>query len=36
MSYAKYPKEMKEAIIARMLEGDAMTKENIKICVSTR
>ncbi len=22
MSYARYPKEMKEAIIARMLEGD--------------
>lgn len=22
MSYNKYPKEMKEAIIARMLEGD--------------
>lgn len=22
MSYAKYPKEMKEAVIARMLQGD--------------
>lgn len=27
MSYNKYPKEMKEAIIARMLEGDETVKD---------